>query len=85
MGAGLRYIAGPLTIEAQARALVAHAASVYEEWGLSGAIGMTPRPSGRGFSLSCFGQALSHEIESASNRGRFGCPRCALTCSTPLC
>ena len=31
IGTGLRYIAGPLTIEAQAQALVAHEASVYEE------------------------------------------------------
>ena len=53
--------------------------SLYEEWGLSGAIRMTLSPSGRGLTLSCFGQALSHEIETASNRGRLGCPRCALT------
>ena len=58
IGAGLRYIAGPLTIEAQARAIVAHEASVYEEWGLSGAIGMTPSPSSQGLTLPCCGEAL---------------------------
>ena len=52
VGAGLRYSAGPLTIEAQARALVAHEASGYEEWGMSGAIRVTPSPSGRGLTLS---------------------------------
>ena len=52
VGAGLRYIAGPLTIEGQVRALVAHGASGYEEWGMSGAIRVTPSPSGRGLTLA---------------------------------
>ena len=33
VGAGLRYIAGPLTIEVEARTLVAREAPGYEEWG----------------------------------------------------
>ena len=52
VGGGLRYIAGPLTIEGQVRMLVAHEESGYEEWGASGAIRMTPSASGRGLTLS---------------------------------
>ena len=52
IGAGLRYTAGPLTIEGQVRSLVAHEDSDYEEWGMSGAIRVTPSSSGRGLTLS---------------------------------
>ena len=52
VGGGLRYIAGPLTIEGHVRMLVAHEESGYEEWGASGAIRVTPSPSGRGLTLS---------------------------------
>ena len=52
IGGGLRYVAGALTIEGQVRTLVAHEASGYEEWGMSGAIRVTPSPSGRGLTLS---------------------------------
>ena len=52
VGAGLSYVAGALTVEGQVRTLVAHAESGYEEWGMSGAIRITPRPSGRGLTLS---------------------------------
>ena len=52
VGVGLRYTVGAVTIEAQARTLVAHEAAGYEEWGLSGAIRVTPSPSGRGLTLS---------------------------------
>ena len=52
VGAGLRYSAGALTIEGQARALVAHEASGHEEWGMSGAIRVTPSSSGRGLTLA---------------------------------
>ena len=52
LGAGLRYMAGSFTIEAQARTLVAHEASGYEEWGVSAAVRLTPSASGRGLSLS---------------------------------
>ena len=52
VGAGVRYVAGPLTIEGRVRALVAHEASGYEEWGMSGAIRVIPSASGRGMTLS---------------------------------
>ena len=52
VGGGLRYTAGPLTVEGQVRALVAHEASGYEEWGMSGAIRVTPSSSGRGLTLA---------------------------------
>ena len=52
VGAGVRYVAGALTVEGQVRALVAHEDSGYEEWGISGAIRVTPSPSGRGMTLS---------------------------------
>ena len=52
MGAGLRYTVGAITIEAQARTLIAHEDSDYEEWGMSGAIRVTPSDSGRGLTLS---------------------------------
>ena len=51
-GAGLRYSAGALTVEGRVRALVAHEATGYKEWGASGAIRMTPDASGRGLTLS---------------------------------
>ena len=62
MGAGIRYTTGVLTIEGQVRALVAHEESGYEEWGASGAIRVSPGPSGRGLSLTLaptWGQAAS--------------------------
>ena len=52
VGAGLRYTAGAVTIEAQARTLLVHEASGYEDWGMSGAIRVTPSPSGRGWTLA---------------------------------
>ena len=52
VGAGLRYTIGSVTMEAQARTLVAHEAAGYEEWGLGGAIRVAAKPSGRGLTLS---------------------------------
>ena len=52
IGAGLRYTAGPLTVEGQVRSLVAHEDSDYEEWGMSGAIRVSPSSSGRGLTLA---------------------------------
>ena len=52
VGAGLRYSAGPLSIEGRVRTLVAHEDSGYEEWGASGAIRVSPGASGRGLTLS---------------------------------
>ena len=43
---------GPMTIEGQVRALVAHEESGYEEWGASGAIRVNPSPSGRGLMVT---------------------------------
>ena len=51
VGAGLRYVAGALTVEGQVRTLVAHEDSGYEEWGVSGAVRITPSASGRGLML----------------------------------
>ena len=51
VGAGLSYVAGALTVEGQVRTLVAHEDSGYEEWGASGAVRITPSPSGRGLML----------------------------------
>ena len=42
LGAGVRYARGPITIEGQVRALVAHEESGYQEWGASGAIRCQP-------------------------------------------
>ena len=52
VGAGMRYARGPITIEGQVRALVAHEASGYEEWGASGAIHVNPSQSGRGLTIA---------------------------------
>ena len=52
IGAGLRYTVGTVTIEAEARTLIAHEAAHYEEWGASGAIRIAPSASGRGLTLS---------------------------------
>ena len=74
VGAGLRYARGPITIEGQVRALVAHEASGYEEWGASGAIRVSPSASGRGLTLSIapvWGTAgsRSEHLWSARNAG----------------
>ena len=52
VGAGVRYRAGPMTIDGSVRALVAHEESGYKEWGASGAIRVAPSASGRGLTLS---------------------------------
>ena len=52
VGAGLSYVAGPLTVEGQVRMLVAHQDRGYEEWGASGAIRITPSASGHGLTLT---------------------------------
>ena len=51
-GAGVRYTAHGVTVEGAVRALVAHDAEGYEEWGASGAIRVDPGISGRGLSLT---------------------------------
>ena len=74
VGAGLRYARGPITIEGQVRALVAHEESGYQEWGASGAIRVAPSASGRGLTLSIapvWGAAgsRSEHLWSARNAG----------------
>ena len=51
VGAGVRYALGTLLVEGRARALVAHEASGYEEWGVSGAVRIAPGASGTGLGL----------------------------------
>ena len=77
VGAGVRYIAGPITIEGQVRTLIAHEASGYEEWGMSGAIRVTPSASGRGLTLSiapAWGQtgSAAERLWSAHDARAFG-------------
>ena len=77
IGAGLRYTVGAVTIEAQARTLLAHEASGYEEWGASGAIRVTPSPTGRGLTLSiapAWGQtgSAAERLWSAHDTGVLG-------------
>ena len=52
VGAGLRYSAGILSIDAQVRTLLAHEAGSYEEWGASGSIRLSPNASGLGPSVA---------------------------------
>ena len=52
VGAGLRYAGEGFSVEGSVRALLAHEASGYEEWGASGAMRIDPGVSGRGFSLT---------------------------------
>ena len=77
VGAGLRYTVGAVTIEAQARTLIAHEASGYKEWGASGAIRVTPSPTGRGLTLSiapAWGQtgSAAERLWSAHDARAFG-------------
>ena len=77
IGAGLRYTIGAVTIEAQARTLIAHEASGYKEWGASGAIRVTPSASGRGLTLSiapAWGQtgSAAERLWSAHDARAFG-------------
>ena len=53
LGGGLRYAdaALGLSVEATVRALLAHEAGGYEEWGLSGSLQLDPGRLGRGLSL----------------------------------
>ena len=62
VGAGLGYAVGQLAVEVNARTLVAHEDTEYEEWGFSGSIRYRPRSDGRGLSMnlgSAWGQTDS--------------------------
>ena len=77
IGAGLRYTVGTVTIETQARTLLAHEDSNYEEWGMSGTIRVTPSASGRGLTLSiapAWGQtgSAAEQLWSAHDARAFG-------------
>ena len=50
-GGGLGYAFGRLSLEVNARGLLAHRDTQYEEWGFSGAVDYTPSEDGRGVSL----------------------------------
>ena len=52
LGGGFTFTRGALELGASARALVAHEASGYREWGASGRIRVNPTGSGRGLSLT---------------------------------
>ena len=51
VGGGLGYASGPLSLEVNGRALVAHQDTEYEEWGFSGTLAYTPSEDGRGLSM----------------------------------
>ena len=51
VGGGLRYAGSGLTIQANARGLLAHADDDYEDWGVSGSVRLTPGERGRGLSM----------------------------------
>ena len=51
VGGGLGYAAGRLSVEGNARGLLVHRDTEYEEWGFSGSIAYTPSKDGRGLSM----------------------------------
>ena len=51
VGAGLGYAAGRLSVQVNARGLVAHEDAEYEEWGFSGSVAYTPGADGLGLRL----------------------------------
>ena len=51
VGGGLGYATGRLSVEVNARGLLAHRDTEYEEWGFSGSIAYTPSADGRGLSM----------------------------------
>ncbi len=52
LGARVSYAGDVVTVEGAVRALVAHEASDYDEWGASGTVRIDPGSDGRGLSLS---------------------------------
>ena len=51
VGGGLGYAARRLSVTVNARGLLAHQDTAYEEWGFSGALTVTPSADGRGLSM----------------------------------
>ena len=89
LGGRIRYTdtGSGLTVEANARKLVAHEDSGYEEWGAGGSVRLDPGASGRGLSLStCAG--VGHAVERGgpsvvgARRGGPGAGR-GLRCGAP--
>ena len=52
VGGGLAYATGRVAVEVNARTLLAHEDTDYEEWGFSGSIMYRPRDDGRGLSMN---------------------------------
>ena len=52
LGGGLMLSAGRFTAQVNARGLLAHEDTDYEEWGLSGSIAYQPRPDGLGLTVN---------------------------------
>ena len=74
-GVGIGYAGAGVSIEGSVRALVAHEASGYEEWGASGSVRVEPGAAGRGLSLTVapsWGNASSAQerLWSAGDAGR---------------
>ena len=70
VGGGLGYAAGNLSVEVNARALVAHEDTEYEEWGFSGSVVYNPGKDGRGPTMklgSAWGSTTSG-VQSLWNR-----------------
>ena len=61
-GAAIRYRRAGVTVGGSMRALLAHEASGYEEWGASGSVRIDPGAAGHGFSLT-----LAPGVGSASS------------------
>ena len=51
LGGGLGFAAGRLAVQVNARGLVAHEDTAYEEWGFSGSVTYQPGKDGRGLSM----------------------------------
>ena len=52
MGVGLAYASGRITVQIDARGLLAHEDAAYEEWGYSATLGYRPREDGLGLSAN---------------------------------
>ena len=69
------YAAGRLSVEVNARGLVAHEDTAYEEWGFSGSIAYTPSEDGRGLSMrlgSAWGGDPERRAVAVEPPGRLG-------------
>lgn len=67
VGGGFGYVTGRLSVQLDARALVEHEDTEYEEWGFSGSLAYKPRSDGGGLRCSW----VPHGV-----RRRAACSRC---------